>query len=108
MAVELFSWPRKNVLDVGIELGGPLACQADTLPIELPRPARKVLLADIQMVSLRDLQLSSHLPDWLCSKWEKKNQRKKKYLQRAHKLDKALIVCVKEYSIYITVIYKYK
>ena len=29
--------PRKNVLDVGIELG-PLACQANSLRIELPRP----------------------------------------------------------------------
>ena len=31
--------PRKNVLDMGIELG-LLACQADTLPIELPCPAQ--------------------------------------------------------------------
>ena len=29
--------PRKNVPDMGIELG-PLACQANSLPIELPRP----------------------------------------------------------------------
>ena len=33
--------PWKNVPNVGIELGGPLACQADTLLIEQPRPAQK-------------------------------------------------------------------
>ena len=39
--------PRKNVPDVGIELGGgggggSLACQADLLPIELPRPVKQL------------------------------------------------------------------
>ena len=36
--------PRKNVLDVGIELG---ACQANSLPIELPRPVHvKVIVIE--------------------------------------------------------------
>ena len=40
MAVEIFFMiksPRMKVPDVGIE-SGPLACQTDMLPIELPHP----------------------------------------------------------------------
>ena len=40
MAVEIVSWPslhKRKCRTCGIELG-PLACQADTLPIELPHP----------------------------------------------------------------------
>ena len=41
MAVEIFSWPslHERMCRMWGSNSGPLACQADTLPIELPRPA---------------------------------------------------------------------
>ena len=41
MAVELFSWPSLHEImcRTSGSNSGPLACQADTLPIELPHPA---------------------------------------------------------------------
>ena len=41
MAVEIFSWPslHERMCRTWKSNSGPLACQADMLPIELPRPA---------------------------------------------------------------------
>ena len=41
MAIEFFSWPNlhERMCRTWGSNSGPLACQADTLPIELPRPA---------------------------------------------------------------------
>ena len=40
MAVEIFSWPSLHER-MWVSNSGPLACQANSLPIELPRPMRK-------------------------------------------------------------------
>ena len=45
MAVEMFSWPSLHewMCRAWGSNSGPLACQANTLPIELPRPAAAVV-----------------------------------------------------------------
>ena len=53
MAVEMFSWPslHERMCRTWGSNSGPLACQANTLPIELPRPAPNFVARIIAWVS---------------------------------------------------------
>ena len=85
MAVDYFFMtksPRKNVPDVGIELGA--ACQADTLPIELRRPA---------LTNASPVKLSAKTCYFILNKIRARLYIKYKYCTHFHKLINGFNIC---------------